>query len=379
MKVELVRQALKVVSGGQTGADQAALQWAIDNEVDHGGWCPKGRKTEQGVLDANFRLKETPSASYLQRTEWNVRDSDATIIFTMAEPLTGGSRRTAEFARKHEKPCIAFTPGQPLEKLAEFLSRYPVRILNIAGSRHSTAPDVGIFVRQSLDAVIRLLDSTAELVPIRDLVHGCGTGYNRLLVSALVELLKHVFLLSIPLMTKPISPEVLDTEALQPAHARVLRRWLAEAPGIEQVSLECLREFLSDLNSWAIFVTDQTATTWPGSETTQHRTMMNLCHDIKERALAAALQGVPLLPLTRLASRWLNEKTQNTVPDVLESLGLTADTLVEFPESELQRLNLIARLKEEDRAHLAKFGRFLEEDGVGRQLVSAIKAVLVDV
>lgn len=379
MKVQLVRQALRIVSGGQTGADQAGLQWAIDNEVDHGGWCPKGRKTEEGVLDPKFRLKETPSASYLQRTEWNVRDSDATIIFTMIEPLSGGSKRTAEFARKHGKPCIAFTPGQSLEKLAEFLSRYPVRILNIAGSRDSTAPGVGFFVRQSLDAVIRLLDSTAELVPIRDLVHGCGNGYDRVLVSALVELLKHVFLLSIPLMTKPIGPDVLDIEALQPAHARVLRRWLAEAPGIEHASLDCLREFLSNLNSWAIFVTDEAATTWPGSKNTPHRKMMNLCHDVKERAVAAALQGVPLLQLTKLASRWLAEKTQNTVPDVLESLGLTADTLVELPESELHRLNLIARLEEEDRAHLAKFGRFLEEDGVGRQLASAIKAVLVDV
>jgi hypothetical protein len=121
-------------------------------------------------------------------------------------------------------------------------------------------------------------------------------------------MLKPVFLLSIPLMTKEISVEVLDTEALQPAHARVLRRWLAEAPGIRQVSLDCLREFLSNLNSWAIFVTDQAATTWPGSETMQHKTMMNLCHDIKERALAAALQGVPLLQITRLASRWLTEK-----------------------------------------------------------------------
>jgi Circularly permutated YpsA SLOG family len=164
MKVVLVRQALKLVSGGQTGADQAGLEWAIDNEVEHGGWCPKGRRTEAGVLEMKFHLIETPSASYLQRTERNVRDSDATIVFTMAERLTGGSRRTAEFARKHGKPYIAFSPGQPLDKLAEFLSRHPIRVLNVAGSRHSTAPDVGVFVRQSLNAVIRLRDSTAELV-----------------------------------------------------------------------------------------------------------------------------------------------------------------------------------------------------------------------
>ena len=94
MKARLIRQELQIVSGGQTGADQAALIWAIDNEIEHGGWCPKGRKTESGVLDKRFRLKEASSPSYLQRTEWNVRDSDATVIFTMTNPLIGGSKRT---------------------------------------------------------------------------------------------------------------------------------------------------------------------------------------------------------------------------------------------------------------------------------------------
>lgn len=100
-----------IVSGGQSGADLAGLDWAIEHQVAHGGWCPKGRKTEDGPLSEAYQLVETPSAAYLQRTEWNVRDSDATIIFTLTEKLDGGSRRTADFAEKLGKPYMHFRPG----------------------------------------------------------------------------------------------------------------------------------------------------------------------------------------------------------------------------------------------------------------------------
>ena len=99
---------IKIVSGGQTGADRAALDWAIENDIPHGGWCPKGRKAEDGVIDARYELKESTSASYLQRTEWNVRDSTGTVIFTLCAELTGGSKKTADFAKKHQKPWIHF-------------------------------------------------------------------------------------------------------------------------------------------------------------------------------------------------------------------------------------------------------------------------------
>jgi hypothetical protein len=66
----------RIVSGGQTGADRAALEWAIEYQVPHGGWCPKGRKAENGRIPDRFNLPETPSSDYLQRNEWNVRDSD---------------------------------------------------------------------------------------------------------------------------------------------------------------------------------------------------------------------------------------------------------------------------------------------------------------
>jgi hypothetical protein len=94
----------KIISGGQTGADRMALDFAIWHEIPHGGWCPKGRKAEDGPLAAKYLLTETPSSNYLQRTKWNVRDSDGSVIFSIAQELTAGSKKTIEFAIKHNKP-----------------------------------------------------------------------------------------------------------------------------------------------------------------------------------------------------------------------------------------------------------------------------------
>jgi hypothetical protein len=74
----------KIVSGGQTGADRAALDWALSHKLPCDGWCPKGRKAEDGMIDPKYPLKESSSACYLQRTEWNVRDTDATVLFSLA-------------------------------------------------------------------------------------------------------------------------------------------------------------------------------------------------------------------------------------------------------------------------------------------------------
>lgn len=141
----------KIVSGGQSGADQAALDWAIANGVEHGGWCPKGRKSEDGKIDPKYGLKETPSAAYLERTEWNVRDSDATVIFTLDPKLSGGSKKTMEFAEKHGKPCRHFRPGVDVKFLRRFLEMYEVKVLNVAGPRASNAPGIAEYVRDCLN------------------------------------------------------------------------------------------------------------------------------------------------------------------------------------------------------------------------------------
>ena len=147
----------KIVSGGQTGADRAALDWAIKVGIPHGGWCPKGRKAEDGPIDARYQLQETPSSEYVQRTEWNVRDSDGTVIFTLRPTLTGGSKKTADFARKHRKPCLhlsAETSSNPSEDLRVFIQSNGIKVLNIAGSRESKEPGVGSFVRSVLSKAL---------------------------------------------------------------------------------------------------------------------------------------------------------------------------------------------------------------------------------
>lgn len=144
----------RIISGGQSGVDIAGLDWALAHSVDHGGWCPKGRRSEDGPLPPHYLLSETPLSNYLQRTEWNVRDSDATVIFTLTDVLDGGSKRTAQFADKLHRPWLHFRPGVHPKFLAQFLVRHRVTTLNIAGKRESSAPGVYCFVIDTLDRVL---------------------------------------------------------------------------------------------------------------------------------------------------------------------------------------------------------------------------------
>ena len=97
---------LSLRSGGQTGADRAALDWALENQLPHGGWCPRGRQAEDGVIADCYLLQETPSEAYEERTAWNVRDSDATVIISVGERLTGGSHYTLECANSQCRPLL---------------------------------------------------------------------------------------------------------------------------------------------------------------------------------------------------------------------------------------------------------------------------------
>ena len=155
--------SLIIVSGGQTGADRAGLDFAIYNNIPHRGWCPKGRKSEDGVIPATYQLQETPSADYLQRTEWNARDSDGTIIFTIAKNLSGGSKRTAEFASKHGKPLLHLYRGMsyqmPLE-LMNFVRQNELKVINVAGTRGSKEPEVYRFALELLKEFQSLRTST---------------------------------------------------------------------------------------------------------------------------------------------------------------------------------------------------------------------------
>lgn len=157
----VVDDSFTLIAGGQTGADQAGLDWAIANGVRHGGWCPKGRKTEDGRLSEAYRLVETPSASYLERTEWNVRDSCATLVFTLTDKLDGGSQRTVDFAERLGKPWLHVRPGVHPKYVARFLARHQVKMLNIAGKRESSAPGIGRFVGEVLSQALQIAAKAA--------------------------------------------------------------------------------------------------------------------------------------------------------------------------------------------------------------------------
>jgi hypothetical protein len=133
----------KIVSGGQTGVDRAALDAALDAGFPCGGWCPRGRRAEDGPIDDRYPLDETPWDGYPQRTEWNVRDSDGTLVLTHGEP-DRGTALTIELADKRGKPCLVLDlAGDPdPEKLFDWIEANNIKALNVAGPRASSRPGI---------------------------------------------------------------------------------------------------------------------------------------------------------------------------------------------------------------------------------------------
>ncbi|MDA3834924.1 MAG: putative molybdenum carrier protein, partial [Spirochaetales bacterium] len=131
----------KIISGGQTGADQAGLDVAIKHNIPHGGAIPKGRMTESGVLPDKYNLEEMKTKSYPKRTEKNVVDSDGTVIFTHGK-LAGGSLLTRKKALQHDKPVLHLDMSKEgiddaMRVLTAFVENNKVETLNVAGSRAS--------------------------------------------------------------------------------------------------------------------------------------------------------------------------------------------------------------------------------------------------
>jgi len=143
---ELKTMIRKIISGGQTGVDQAALDVAIELGIPHGGWIPKGRLTEIGRLPDKYNLQEMPTDKYPPRTEKNVVDSDGTLIICHG-PLTGGSKLTKNMALKHDKPFLHVNLNnrdlfEVAQQIHNWIKKVEIKILNVAGSRASKDPKI---------------------------------------------------------------------------------------------------------------------------------------------------------------------------------------------------------------------------------------------
>lgn len=133
----------KIISGGQAGVDRAALDVAISLNIPHGGWCPKGRIAEDGIIPHLYQLRETSSSDYSERTIWNVRDSDGTLIITPGKPK-GGTAFTIEVAKRLKKPCLVLDLSAEVktERVADWIRENDIHTLNIAGPRASQNNDI---------------------------------------------------------------------------------------------------------------------------------------------------------------------------------------------------------------------------------------------
>ncbi|NIR59624.1 MAG: molybdenum cofactor carrier [Gammaproteobacteria bacterium] len=145
----------KIISGGQTGVDRAALDAALGFGIPCGGWCPRGRRAEDGTIPARYPLIETERAEYEMRTRRNVRDADATLILSVGAP-EGGTELTRAFAEALGRPVRVVDLGADPEPEAvqAWLRRHRVRVLNVAGPRASKHPGVYARARRFLERVL---------------------------------------------------------------------------------------------------------------------------------------------------------------------------------------------------------------------------------
>ena len=145
----------KILSGGQTGVDRAALDVGLALGLAVGGWCPKGRRAEDGRIPARYPLVETPERNYQTRTRRNIEDSDGTLILNLGA-LDGGTALTVAHARQIGKPCLVVALEEGIEPAAfrDWLETNSITVLNVAGPRESKRPGVYAAAMRCLERLL---------------------------------------------------------------------------------------------------------------------------------------------------------------------------------------------------------------------------------
>lgn len=146
----------RIVSGGQTGADRAALDVALALGLPVGGWCPKGRRAEDGKIPDCYPLVETSERNYQIRTRRNIEESDGTLILNLGK-LDGGTALTVAHARQIGKPCLVVALEDGIEPAAfrDWLAANHIQVLNIADPRESKRPGVYAAAVRCLETSLR--------------------------------------------------------------------------------------------------------------------------------------------------------------------------------------------------------------------------------
>ncbi len=153
-------EPVKIISGGQTGVDRAALDVALKHGLECGGWCPAGRLDELGRIPNQYPLQELEAGGFAERTSQNVKDSDGTVVIYPGK-LYGGTERTVhlciELKRPHELiDASKLTTENAAKLITEFVRNRKIDILNIAGPRQSEWPEGYDYASEVLDRFLEL-------------------------------------------------------------------------------------------------------------------------------------------------------------------------------------------------------------------------------
>jgi hypothetical protein len=149
---------VKIISGGQTGVDRAALDIALKHGIESGGWCPAGRLDEIGRIPDRYPLKELENGGFAERTLRNVKDSDGTIVIYPGK-LSGGTEQTVRFCVEHRRPhelidAFNVSTEKAAQLIAGFVYENKIDILNVAGPRHSEWTEGYDYTTSALEAFV---------------------------------------------------------------------------------------------------------------------------------------------------------------------------------------------------------------------------------